>query len=127
MLASSLLHNTTQTDKAGQHLIAAISGLMPGPTLIVVGSIHGNEPGGALAARRVAADLKAKRPLLRGEVILLSGNTRALARNVRYINTDLNRHWTAENIFAVRSEGHFASTKSENLELRELLEQFEQA
>src|SRR5437867_837782 len=115
MLASSVLHHTTQTDKAGQHLIAAISGFIPGPTLIVVGSIHGNEPAGALAARRVAADLKVKSLLLRGEVILLSGNTRALARNVRYINADLNRHWIAENIFAVRSESPFASPKSENL------------
>ncbi len=131
MLASNVLHKTTQTEKAGQHLLASISGLEPGPTLIVIGSIHGNEPAGAVAARRVAADLQRKAPLLRGEVVLLSGNTRALARSVRYIDKDLNRHWAPETISAVKSaiksESHLASAKSEDLELRELLEQFEQA
>lgn len=131
MMANSVLHNPTQTNKADQHLIASIRGFEPGPTLVVIGSIHGNEPAGALAARGIVADLQRKRPLLRGEVVLLSGNTRALARSVRYIDKDLNRHWTPETISAVKSaiksESHFASAKSEDLELRELLEQFEQA
>jgi predicted deacylase len=129
MLASSVLQNITQTNLADQHLIASIRGCQPGPTLIVVGSIHGNEPAGALAARSMAIALQRKRPLLRGEVVLLSGNTRALARNVRYIDTDLNRHWTPDSISAVKSaiksEGHSASAHSEDLELRELLKQFE--
>ncbi len=131
MPASNVLHNTTQTDKTDRHLIAAIRGFEPGPTLIVIGGIHGNEPAGALAARRIVADLQRKGPLLRGEVVLLSGNSRALARSVRYIDTDLNRHWTPESISAVRaamkSESPFASAKCEDLELRELLVLFEQA
>ncbi len=128
-LSSYVLANTT--DRTDQHLIAAIRGFEPGPTLIVIGGIHGNEPAGALAARRVAEDLGCKTRLLRGEVVLLSGNTRALARKVRYIDKDLNRHWTPESISGVKSatksEGPFASAKSEDLELRELLTLFEQA
>ena len=127
MLASSVLQNTTQTNLADQHLIASIRGCKPGPTLIVVGSIHGNEPAGAMAARSITTAFQRKKPRLRGEVVLLSGNTRALARNVRYIDTDLNRHWTPESISAIKSDGHFASAKSEDLELRELLEQLELA
>ena len=130
MLASGLLHNTNQTDKPSRHLIASIRGFKPGPTLIVIGSIHGNEPAGVLAARRIRADLRRKGPLVRGEVVLLSGNTRGLARHVRYIHADLNRRWTLESIFAAksaiksatRSGSHFASAISEDLELRELLE-----
>ena len=126
MLASSISHKTAQTDQSNQHLIAAIRGLEPGPTLIVVGSIHGNEPAGAQAARRIAPHIQTKKSLLRGEVVLLSGNTRALERQVRYIDSDLNRHWTTENISAAKSHGYLPS-KSEDLELRELLEQFERA
>ena len=112
---------------ADQHLIASIRGFKPGPTLIVVGSIHGNEPAGALAAEKILTDLQHKRSLLRGDVVLLFGNTRALAGHVRYIDSDLNRHWTAENISAVKSNSQFPSARSEDLELRELLEQFERA
>jgi predicted deacylase len=129
--ASSGLDIADQTDQPDERLIAAIRGLAPGPTLIVIGGIHGNEPAGALAARRVVADLQRKRPRLRGEVVLLSGNTRALARRLRYIDTDLNRHWTPENIAAataaMKSQSHLAGAKSEDLELLELLEQFAQA
>ncbi len=126
MLASSVSHKITLTDQDNQHLIAAIRGVEPGPTLIVVGSIHGNEPAGALAARRIAPGIRTKKSLLRGEVVLLSGNTRALERRVRYIDSDLNRHWTAENISAAKSDS-YPAPKSEDLELRELLEQFELA
>lgn len=135
MPASSVLHNTTQTNMAGQHLIASIRGFEPGPTLIVVGSIHGNEPAGAMAARSMTTALQRKKPRLRGEVVLLSGNTRALARSVRYIDADLNRHWTPAGISAVKSTvtsartsgGYFALANSEDLELHELLDLFELA
>ncbi|MCM3870802.1 MAG: succinylglutamate desuccinylase/aspartoacylase family protein, partial [Pyrinomonadaceae bacterium] len=130
-VANSVQDNRAQTDQSGNHLIAAIRGFEPGPTLIVVGGIHGNEPAGALAARRIVADLQRKRSKLHGEVVLLSGNIRALARRVRYVDADLNRHWTPQNISAARSatksQSHGAAAKSEDLELRELLVQFEQA
>ena len=131
MLATKELTDRTRSDHFGQHLIASIRGTRPGPTLIVVASLHGNEPAGAVAAHRVLAALQRKQSLLSGEVVLLAGNTRALSRRVRYIDTDLNRHWTAENIKAVKSGKPFARVESEpkpeDLELRELLEQFEQA
>jgi hypothetical protein len=57
---------------------------------------------------------------LRGEVVLLRGNTRALARRVRYLNADLNRQWTAENVRAAELE-RGTSEVSELLEQRELL------
>ncbi len=72
----------------GDHLIASIRGAQSGPTLIVLGGIHGNEPAGPLAAHRVVAALEERRSCLRGEVILLAGNTLALHRGVRYIDAD---------------------------------------
>lgn len=125
MLANIALLDATQPVVGGQHLIATIRGSAPGPTLVVVGSIHGNEPAGAIAAGILPAAIQLKSRKLRGELILLYGNTRALASNVRYINSDLNRHWTDENIYALKSGAQLASESPEDLEMRELLEQFE--
>lgn len=103
------------------HLIASIRGTQPGPTLIVLGSIHGNEPAGALAAQRVAPLLEQRRSLLKGELVFLAGNKRALARKVRYIDADLNRLWTDENVRFIRNGALPRNQISELLELRELL------
>lgn len=105
----------------GGHLIASIRGAQSGPTLIVLGSIHGNEPAGTLAAHRVVAALEERRSCLRGEVILLAGNTLALQRKVRYIDADLNRLWTADNIQTIKSGKSLHQHISERFEQRELL------
>ncbi len=107
--------------KIGGHLIASIRGAQSGPTLIVLGSIHGNEPAGTLAAHRVVAALEQRRSCLRGEVILLAGNTLALRRKVRYIDADLNRLWTEVNIQTIRSGKSLHQHISEHFEQWELL------
>lgn len=94
----------SESVRPGDHLIADIRGALAGPTLIIIGSIHGNEPAGVLAEERVLARLQERTDVLRGEIVLLRGNTRALGRNVRYIDTDLNRHWTAENVRTAMSD-----------------------
>ena len=96
----------------GEHLVAAYSGNADGPTLIVVGSIHGNEPAGAEALVNVSATLAAKEQKLRGRVYLVAGNTRGLPLRVRFVDHDLNRAWTRDSMASVgtpqlmeRSEG----------------------
>jgi succinylglutamate desuccinylase len=64
-----------------------------GPTLVVTGGIHGNEPAGALAAARVLAELCERRTPLRGRMIAIAGNRGALAVGRRYLERDLNRRW----------------------------------
>lgn len=112
---------------AGCHVIARIRGSEPGPTLIIVGSIHGNEPAGTRAALRVRGQLEALKPHLRGEVILLTGNRRALERNVRYLDTDLNRLWTTANIQTIKSGSAVYPHISEVFEQREVLAELEGA
>ena len=46
----------------------------PGPTLLVCGGLHGNEPAGPRAALRVLADLKKHAPQLRGEFIAVEAD-----------------------------------------------------
>jgi len=110
----------SQLASPGEHLIASIRGSLPGPTLLVLGGIHGNEPAGVLAAYRLLPRLHDRSAYMRGEVVLLRGNTRALARRVRYIDGDLNRQWTPENVRASNS-GDALEQMSERLEQGELL------
>jgi succinylglutamate desuccinylase len=58
---------------------------------------------------------------LRGEVVLLRGNTRALERNVRYIAADLNRQWAPYGVRANDSANGGLSAMPEGLEQDELL------
>ena len=107
--------------KHASHLIASIRGSQPGPTLIIVGGIHGNEPAGVLAAERVWRRLQRRKAVLRGEVVLLRGNTRALEQRVRYIDADLNRQWTSENVRSAGLEKPDIPAVSEFREQSELL------
>lgn len=118
----SATSTASQADAPIDHLIGSFCGDAFGPTLIAVGSIHGNEQGGALALRRVAAVLDNIESKLRGRVYLIQGNVRAFREKVRYIEADLNRHWTRANIAAIDSGE--SPSGSEDLELRELLTMF---
>ena len=93
-------------------------GLAAGPTLIVVGGMHGNEPAGALATERVLARLDEVAPELRGDLVALRGNLRALALDRRYQARDLNRQWTLEAL--ARVEVALPHDDPEAAEVREL-------
>lgn len=101
-------------------MLAAFCGDQSGPTLIVVGGLHGNEAGGLIALNSVGPELAEIQHLLKGRVYFLAGNTRALERGVRFVDTDLNRHWTAAAMAGVGSEA-----KAEDLELEELLQEID--
>jgi len=73
------------------------------------------------AADRVLPRMQELRSCLRGEVVLLRGNTRALEQAVRYINADLNRQWTADNVRKVDFDGPTLEEMSERVEQGELL------
>lgn len=83
---------TTEKSRV-ERLVCRRRGALPGPTLIVIGGIHGNEPAGVHACQRVAETFAHYDVDLCGEFLALAGNTQALAREVRYVDVDLNRHW----------------------------------
>ena len=84
-------------------VIAHVRGTEAGPTLILVGGVHGNEPAGIVAALSVLATLPVT--AVRGEVIALVGNARAVAAGKRYIDRDLNRLWLPEHVAARPQSG----------------------
>jgi predicted deacylase len=90
-------------------VIAELRGEPPGPTLIIVGGIHGNEPAGITAARRTLGALSTAG--VRGELLALVGNRRSGAAGRRYLAHDLNRLWTAERMAVAQAAvAHAAAT-----------------
>lgn len=66
-----------------------IEGAAPGPTLLILGGVHGNEPCGVKAIRRFLA---APQPLEKGRIVCIPAvNEPALAADKRFIDRNLNR------------------------------------
>jgi predicted deacylase len=107
---------------AGEHLIGEFIGERGGATLIVFGSVHGNEAAGAVALQKIAKVLPEFQTRLHGRVYFLAGNTRAIAKGVRFIDADLNRHWTPENIKNNRPDTSVKTKRAEDYEQTEILE-----
>lgn len=106
----------------GVHLLGEFIGDETGATLIIFGSVHGNETSGVRAIRRVLPKLEKLVNKLKGRIYLLAGNTRALQKGVRFVDSDLNRHWTAENILHNSPQSKITTNRAEDLEQKELLE-----
>jgi predicted deacylase len=88
-------------------------------TLVIIGGVHGNEPAGLYAAKRVLNTLREEQPTqFNGRLVVLAGNLAALGhRNqaTRYIDHDLNRLFTDEEIAKP------ATTSVEHAQMQELL------
>ncbi|NVB41588.1 succinylglutamate desuccinylase/aspartoacylase family protein [Pseudenhygromyxa sp. WMMC2535] len=97
---------------------------MPGPTMVVVGGVHGNEPAGVHAIKRVLRELSRGRIPVRGQLLGLAGNVRALARGQRFMSRDLNRRWYPDHLARLRDRAR-QDDSSEDREQRELLKIFD--
>lgn len=98
---------------------------VPGPTLLVTGGVHGNEPAGVRAAARVLEELREQGAKLCGRVVALRGNLGALAAGARYLDRDLNRGWSAAALAATRARS-VADRAAEDVEQLALIEAFEE-
>ncbi len=98
-------------------------GATPGPLVLVAAGIHGNEPSGLAAASRVLDELERHRLELAGDLVVLAGNTRALAAGQRFVDHDLNRCWTPERVETLLADGPGPdSEEQEQLELLAVLD-----
>ncbi len=105
-------------------VLGCVEGTEPGPILIVIGGLHGNEPAGVKGLQRVLPQLAAAPSCLaRGRIVGLAGNRKALRRKQRYLSHDLNRHWLPERIDRLRATS--APLDDEDEELRELNREIE--
>ncbi len=118
-LAPSSATTPPAPDALAPRLLGHREGKAPGPTIIAIGGLHGNEPGGPAAIAAVLARLERERPALAGRFLGLVGNRRALAAGARHLGRDLNRRWSPEELGAVLAGGRASSP--EDLELAELV------
>lgn len=105
-----------------QRIVGNKTGL-PGPIVVFIGGIHGNEPSGVIALQRVFRELESNQPQLRGQVIGLAGNLPALEKNQRFISQDLNRIWNYD--FSRQFNSRPNLKNGQPIEFREQIELFE--
>ncbi len=79
------------------HLLFSIGNKENKKFIVLVG-IHGNEKQGIVAAQRVIEKLKNHPDKINGKIYFLLGNLRALERNERFVDVDLNRIFHDSNL-----------------------------
>lgn len=108
-----------------ERIIGSFGGEQSGTLVLVFGALHGNEPAGVLALEEVFQLLRREATdnaefTFVGKLVGLLGNRQAFSTGQRFIEKDLNRQWTRENIGRIV---HAASRGlvAEDLEIAELL------
>lgn len=110
-------------------IIGKYTGAEKGPMVIIVGGMHGNEPAGPNALKKMF-DMLAVEPdhnpafRFKGCLLGLRGNTRAISKNLRFVDRDLNRIWTTEHVEKMKA-APIVKLKNEDLELREMIDLIE--
>ena len=86
-------------------IIGQIKTARPGPTVVIFGGIHGNEPAGVVALEHLIEKLSEMNPdIFCGNFIALRGNPSALLHKKRFLEQDLNRIWTNQVIERVTKQ-----------------------
>ncbi len=110
-------------------VIVRASGSEAGPSFLAVGSLHGNEPSGLAAIRRVSALVRAmvdagEHPIRRGDFLGLAGNLEALKTQRRFIDYDLNRGWSTDRLALLEKQGPNHIEDEQMLDLFTLIQGF---
>lgn len=114
-----------------EHIIGRYDGALPGPLLLVFSGMHGNEMAG-IRALEILFDMLEKEPLVNpgfvfhGVLLGLRGNLQAIREGKRFLEKDLNRQWTPDNVARVRQQP-LEALVAEDRELRELSDLIETA
>ena len=111
-------------NRNSSRIIGKYEGDKEGPLLLVTAGVHGNEPSGVKALESVFAELEKTKPAFKGTLLGLGGNNKALGKNKRFIDEDLNRTWTEENLQANAPASH---EKKEMQEIIEILKGYPEA
>ena len=77
---SNALEKSIQIDR----MIGHIEGKKPGPTLLFTGGIHGNEPSGVFALKKVIDDIANSDIEVTGNIYAIGGNLVALENGERF-------------------------------------------
>ena len=87
-----MLHDVMSVLQEVGEKIWCVNGERPGPCLVILGGVHGNERTGIELIKRLYRVLDSQeKKLVRGQLFFVLGNPRAMEKNVRFIERDLNR------------------------------------
>lgn len=100
-------------------IIKKLEGKNKGITVVVFAGIHGNENSGIFALQEVFKNIESLE--INGAVYGVSGNLKALEKNKRFIDEDLNRIWTFENLERLIRKKELNTEEKEQSELFDLL------
>lgn len=106
-------------------LIGTYGGTLPGRNIVLIAGMHGNEPEGIIACRRVLDRLENEGLPLHGKLTAVMGNRNALGAGKRFIDVDLNRLWDDRSLENILSKGPDESFNNEEHELPGLFRLFE--
>ncbi len=81
-----------------QRIIGKIKGRHPGPTLVFLGGVHGNEPAGVIALYQLIDELRSQEIEVYGSIYAVAGNLSALRNGKRFEEEDLNRMWSFDQV-----------------------------
>jgi succinylglutamate desuccinylase len=101
----TLTVSTLRETGVEERVLGRTRGSGPGPTLICVAALHGNEPCGVGALRRIFRALGSGDVELRGEIVGFTGNRKALVEGRRFLSRDLNRLWTEREARRIEASG----------------------
>ncbi len=118
-VALRITDTVAEPERLVPRVLGRVEGPRAGPTLIVVGGLHGNEPAGVEALQRLLPRLAADPGgMVSGRVVGLAGNRKALRAKCRYLVHDLNRYWQPERVARLRAAR--TPLSAEDQELAEL-------
>lgn len=107
-----------EAEIAAERVLGSYTCGLPGPLILAVGGIHGNEPNGPRAIRAFTEMLQAQKPLITGTFLGVLGNMGALSESQRFLDKDLNRCFVPGNVLPDSQ----ARIGAEAAELRTLLD-----
>jgi succinylglutamate desuccinylase len=103
-------------------IIGDLKGQEPGPTVIALSGIHGNEPAGLKAIKHIMAKLESNTADFKGRFLGLIGNIEALREQRRFIDEDMNRIWFTSILDKIRRTPIDEVKTAERRETKKLLE-----
>ncbi len=109
------------TERILKHFVGDVCGDYPGPTVIAVAGMHGNEPTGIAAIQKLIELLEPLKEHIHGRFVGLKGNLKALDANQRYVDEDMNRLWVTSILDKIRRTPFDELTSIDRAEVKELL------
>ena len=107
-------------------IIGKIKGKSNGPLVLLVGGVHGNERESLKAIDRVFERIAEEALTVRGEIVGIMGNQKAIEAGHRYLDYDLNRCFTVSHMEYLRSKRskHNKAEDTEAFELIRMIDDF---